>query len=269
MKNEIPVRLVRAMQAEIEVDVEKRILKRAQFVTRKIASDGGIVIPDGINLKFFEQNPVVMYMHGRAASSGKFPVVGRSLSVVANELGMMSETQFADTELGREIAYLYGVNPGKEVYARGFSFGWETTEREVWTLETAKAWLGKDYDEGTTPDFVKRYNEVWVSKRSIMNEYSVVPLGADRDAISRAFIDANNRTAGLMLADMDLDLASRKLAEIEEMHGADRVRLGKLEQDIQALRRDGASAAARGDSEAVLRQAREMVDQLNEMRIGV
>lgn len=251
MKLEAPKRLERSMAVSIEVDVKERILKRAQFVTRRIASDGGIVDPSGINVRFFQENPVVLMMHGRLG--GGFPVVGRSISLKANALGMESETQFADTSMGRELAYLYGCNEKKEVYARGWSFGWDTTQMETWTLERAKSWLASDYDDAGVPEWVKRGNEVWVAVRSVMNEYSAVALGADKAALSRAF-GGGVRLAGELLTDMDLHEATRMLAEVRNEQNAERSRIEKLEHDIQALRGEGASAAARGDSEAIVRE---------------
>jgi hypothetical protein len=250
MKPEIPKRLERAMGATVEVDVKERILKRALFVTRKIASDGGIVDPAGINIKFFTENPVVLMMHGRLDG---FPVIGRSVSLKSNSLGMESETQFADTAMGRELAYLYGVNEKKEVYARGWSFGWDTSQMEIWTLEHAKSWLGSDYEEAAVPEWVKRTNEVWVAIKSTMNEYSAVALGADKAALSRAF-GGGVRLAGELITDMDLHEATQMLAEVRKEQNAERSRIEKVEHDIQALRGEGASAAARGDSEAIVRE---------------
>jgi len=252
-----PARLERVMNQTIDVDVDSRILKRALFVTRSIASDGGIVVPEGINVKFFEQNPVVLLRHGR---DGGFPVVGRSLNLKPTAEGMESETQFADTELGREIAYLYGVNQEKEVYARGWSFGWDTLEMETWTLEHAKAWLGSYYDEDVVPPAVKRWDEVWVALKSVMNEYSAVPLGADKKALSRAHSEHGIRIAGEMLTTMDLEDATTRLLELEKKEAISRERFEKIERDIQALRRDGASAAARGDSEALVRELTDLTE---------
>ncbi len=268
-KIEIPQRLIRVMGAEVEVDVEKRILKRALFVTRNIASDGGIVVPDGISVKHYEENPVVLLMHGRTE---RFPVIGRSLGMQAVRAGIESATQFADTEIGRELAYLYGVNKDKEVYARGWSFGWETIEMETWTLEHAKQWLGADYDDELVPPFVKRWDEVWVALKSRMNEYSAVALGADKKALSRAFADKNVRLAGELVADLDLHEAATALkrvkTEFEVFRSETGTRIEKLESDIQALRGDGASAAAKGDSEAVRLAVLSMAEQLRARRQG-
>jgi len=258
-KIEVPERLERAMGADIDVDVSKRILKRAVFVTRNIASDGGIVVPDGISVRFYETNPQVFLIHNRRATNGvTFPVVGRSLNLTRTDQGMESETQFADDPdgVGRQIAYLYGVNEDKEVYSRGWSFGWETLERETWTLDHAKQWLGKDWDEELVPDFAKRWDEVWVALRSQMNEYSVVPLGADKLSLSRAFEQKGIEIAGDMVARMDLTEAHHELESIRNKIATEEVR--RLTLGVQALLRDGAAAAKRGDSAAILAEIKEL-----------
>lgn len=261
MSNLHPERLVRAMQGKVEVDVARRVIKRAVFVTRGIASDGGIVDPAGINTDFFQQNPQVLAAHGRDSSS-RSPVIGRSLSLRATANGMESETQFADTELAREYAYLYGVNDAGEVYMRGWSFGWTSQDVEIWPLERARSWLGADYDDNLVPGHVKRRGEVWVCRRCVMNEYSAVASPADRMALSRAMGDGI-RTAGSMLADMDLDEAMGLIRDLQNTHTEQEKRIAKLEQDIKALRGDDAAAATRGDSAAVLKELREWHSELS------
>lgn len=258
-KREAPERLVRAMGAEVEVDVASRTLKRALFVTRAIASDGMIVVPDGINVRFFQENPVVLAIHGR---TDKFPVCGRSLGMKGTREGMESVTQFADTELGRELAYLYGVNEKREVYARGWSFAWSTKKYETWTVEHAKQWLGADWDPALVPEWVVRNDMVDVVLECVMNEYSAVPLGADKKALSRAYGEAGNRTAAAWLADLDLTEALDLIRRLERQGETNKRKLEQLEQDIQALRRDGASAATRGDSDAILRELDGMIAQV-------
>jgi len=267
MPGTIPERLVRMMGTDVDVDVTKRVLKRAGFMTRGIASDGGIVIPGGIEVKFYETNPQVFLRHGYTDAVA-FPVVGRSLGLTQTPAGMESETQFADDPdgLGRQIAYLYGVNEDKEVYSRGWSFGWRTLEQEWWSLSKAQDYLGADYDEDLVPDWALERGEVWAAIRSLMNEYSVVPLGADRKALSRAYADKGVRLAGDLVAGMDLATATRQLGELKEQREADRMRLDKLESDILALRRDGASAVARGDTDALCTALEDMLSMVREQR---
>lgn len=253
-----PERLVRAMEGEIEVDLAGRILERAQIVTRRLAADGGIVLPDGISVRFFEKNPVVLARHG-ADGDAHSPVIGRSLALARDARGIVSRTQFADTALGREYAYLYGVNEAREVYARGWSFGWTTVEAEFWPLEQARAFLREDWDEELVPAFARKNDEVWVARRSIMHEYSAVALGADKAALSRAWTEKNVRAAAQMLAAVELDEAVALAAALKGEIGAQEARLAKLEADIQALRGEGAAAAVRRDSAALLEELRGLV----------
>ena len=248
-----PDRIVRAMSDKVEVDVKARTLKRAVFVTRYIATDGGIVVPAGINVKPYTENPVVLSMHGQGAG---FPVVGRSLGLKATADGMESVTQFADTPAGRELAYLYGVNDAGEVYARGWSFGWDNVAVETWTLDRALATI-PDQDPETIPAWVRRENAVWVAVKSVMNEYSAVPLGADRKALSRAWSGGVD-LAGRMIAALDLNDAQNELAAMRAKMECQQTVIERLERDIQALRRDGTAAAARGDSAEVLNQVRRL-----------
>lgn len=243
-------RMIRMMATEIEVDVAQRILKRATIVTRGIASDGGIVDPAGIVVRFYQENPQVLAMHGFITGEHS-PVIGRSLGLVPTAFGMESQTQFADTELGREYAYLYGVNEKKEVYSRGWSFGWNTTEIETWPLAKARAWLGADYNEDLLPRHVRERGEVWVAKKSVMNEYSAVAMPADRKALSRAMADGI-RTAAALVSEIDLSAALAAIAELRETHLQDQARIARLEREVLALQGDGAGAALRGDTSAIL-----------------
>lgn len=243
-----PARLERAASAET-IDLEARTIE-ATVATRLLARDGGIVQPRGIVTRAFEANPNVLAMHG--GISGKFPVVGRCVALQVNDRGVLARTQFADTEIGREIGYLYGINPKKEVFCRGWSFGWNTLQMRVVTLDEARTLLDSDWDEELVPAMCRRFNEVWIAERSEMLEYSPVPVGADRAALSRAFSDGV-RAAGELVAHLDLKQASEELTDLKREHGDLSARVERMEKQIQALCRDGAAAAARGDSAGLLK----------------
>lgn len=259
-----PERLLRAMEPEIDVDLAARILRRARFVTRRLASDGGIVDPQGINVRFFQANPVVLARHG-LSDEVRSPVIGRSLGLSATRDGMESMTQFADTDLGREYAYLYGVNEKREVYMRGWSFGWTTVEMDWLPLAQARSWLGADWDDDLVPPAVRSTGEVWLARKTILNEYSAVPVGADRAALSRAWTEGV-RLAGGLIADLELRDATTLLKTLQEQTETDRARLAKIEAEIQALRRDGAAAAARGDSAELVAEIRALTLEMDQRR---
>lgn len=248
----LPARLVRMMTGEPQIDLEKRTVN-CTVTTKLLARDHGIVLPEGIITKFYEQNPVV-----RAEHYG--PVIGRSLGLTKTPLGMDSITQFAETDTGLDYAYLYGCNEKHEVFMRAWSFGWRSLVTEIWGLDRARQYLGSLWDDETAIGV----NDVWVSVRSEMNEYSVVPVGADREALSRAF-GGGVRSAGAIIAGMDLTAAQRQLQTLEDTfkdfvktQEDVRTQIAQLQKDIQALRRDGSAAAARGDSAEILNAVREL-----------
>jgi hypothetical protein len=194
----------------------------------------------------------------RAEHNG--PVIGRSLGLTKTPLGMDSITQFAETDTGRDYAYLYGCNEKHEVFMRAWSFGWRSLVTEIWGLDRARQYLGSLWDDETAIGV----NDVWVSVRSEMNEYSVVPVGADREALSRAF-GGGVRSAGAIIAGMDLTAAQRQLNTLEDTFKEFvktqedvRTQIAQLQKDIQALRGDGSAAAARGDSAEILNAVREL-----------
>ena len=253
----IPERIVRAMDGTPEWDKENRILP-AQVMTRGLARDGGIIVPEGIVERFYEENPVVLARHGRDGAQGS-PVIGRSLGLEHTPRGMRSVTQFAETDLALEYAYLYGMNDGDEVYMRAWSFGWNNLELEWWSIERTKKWLGADWDEEVVDYITRKYDEVWASTRSEMLEYSAVAVGSDREALSRAF-GAGVNTAGNLIAQMDLHAARRELARLTGV--VVRQQVESLTRRIQALSRDGAAAARRGDSAGVLAEIRGLTERL-------
>lgn len=264
MKNkiEVPERVVRMSAGDPTIDVAKRTIECTPM-TRCLASDGGIIIPDGIVTRVFEANPVVLAMHAMSAGmSAKPPVVGRCLAFSTNKRGMVATTQFADTELGREYAYLYGVNEKKEVYMRAWSFGWTTTQMDFVSVDEARALLGTDWDEETVPPVVRKYGEVWIARKSVMNEYSPVPIGSDKKALSRA-AGEGIRTAWELIAGIDLKEAQ---AAIDELRNETNQKFEKLERDMLALRRDGAAAAARGDTAAFTNAIRIMAGSFKEQK---
>jgi hypothetical protein len=254
-----PVRLVRVANVNPEVDVKERTI-RSVVMTKTLARDGGIVIPDGIVTKYFEANPTVQALHGEGMSRNS-PVIGRSLGLSLIPSGMESVTQFADTELGREYAYLYGVNENGEVYMRAWSFGWRSIERAYWTIDEARTYLGDLWDQEILSVFDQRMNEVWVSVRSEMFEYSAVAVGSDRNALTRAFNDGV-RTAGDILQRLDLGEANQILRTLQTRFTGFESRVNKIEKDLQALMRNGSAAALDGDSAGILDELKQIKKEI-------
>jgi hypothetical protein len=253
-----PAELIReAAPRAAEVDLPARTVRNT-VTTRRLARDGGIVVPEGIVTRFFEQNPVVKIRHGLAEDARPL-VAGRALSLTRTRDGLDALTQFADNQLGREWGYLYGLNEGGEVYLRAFSFGWSTLEETVWDLEQARAYLGELWDEEAVSAFSRRYNEVWVATKSEMHEYSVVEVGADREALMRAWREGGVEAAAGIVSRIDLAAARADLDALKESHQASESRIARLEADMQALARNGKEAARPGNSSELRDELRELL----------
>lgn len=249
---------VRLMQREIDVDLEKRILRRCVVATRSLAGDGYIISPEGIDFAQYRENPVVLAQHGKVVLDSP-ATIGRCLAIEVSRDGFVTETQFADTRLARDYAYLYGVNATKEVFCRAWSINVKVQESEQISFDQAQAIAGELWDEALANSLRQEMPAVHVARKSRLEEYSAVALGEDRKALTRA-AEAGIEVAGKMIFDMDLGAMQACVAELKRNEAAYSARLAKLEQEIQALRSEGASAAARSDSEAVLNALRSLRD---------
>jgi multidrug resistance efflux pump len=94
-----------------------------------------------------------------------------------------------------------------------------------------------------------------------MLSFAAVATGADKAALTRAF-SGGVATAGDILARMDLDEAGGELAALKTKMDEQSATIARLEREIQALRGEGASAAARRDSEAILQAVRDLAAML-------
>jgi len=255
------ITIVRAGNSVPDVDLENRILRNAVVSTDSLASDGWILLPRGIVFDKYMTNPVVLARHGYADTADPL-TVAKTLNLVPSDPALTAEVQFADTERGRDYAYLYGINPKKEVYMRGWSIRGPVLEEAGWTWDEAKAHLGSRWDENMAAQ-LKRWNTmVYVGLKTVLQEFSCVELPADRDALTRADKDGV-KTAGMLIARMDLSAAESQIADLklqianlkksteEEFL---RMELASLVKQAQALGSDGAAAAARGDTAELLRE---------------
>jgi len=241
--------VVRQAAAEPQMDADARTI-RSVILTDRVARDGGIVLPDGMDIAAYMRNPIVRENH-----TG--PVVGRclDLNVMAHEVEAV--TQFADNEKGRDYAYLYGLNPENEVFMRAWSARATVLEQQTWGYSKVMALLGTEFEPEELPPRQRQQRSVWVAVRSVLREYSVVPLGADRLALSRAF-DDGCETAGDVIARIDLADAQTEISLLRCSQEQLQRQLNTLEEQMQALRRDGAAAAKRGDSAALLAEVRSL-----------
>jgi len=258
---QVPEELTRfAGEKARDVDLARRTVRNT-VTTKAIARDGGIVLPGGIITRFFEENPVVKIRHGMAWEESRPLVAGRALELVPTADGLDAVTQFADNELGREWGYMYGLNEEGETYMRAFSFGWSTIRLEWWGRDRAMNELGKLYDPEVDSYWFDRYDEVWVAAKSEMHEYSVVEVGADRNALKRLWQEQGIRAARDVLTNMDLGEARKEIGQMRAKHDIMESRLRKLEQ-LTATGSDFAAEGARGDAAEVAGELRGLLDEI-------
>lgn len=238
-----------------DMDLENRILRRVVVATRRLATDGFIIEPAGIDLRQFLENPIVTADHdGGTGVLG--PVIARALELTTDAEGLVSQTQFAETELGREYAYLYGLNPKKEVYMRAWSIHGSILQRSSQGFGKARVLLGALWDQDLADQLMARgATGVSVAERFLMKSYAATKVGADRGALTRAHNDGI-KTAGTIAAALDLEEARGLIAGLrEELARRD---IEEFSRQVQALARDGADAARRGDSSALLEELRQI-----------
>ncbi len=247
----------------VEADEARRVVRNAVFATTGVASDGWIIVPSGIELDRFRKAPIVTARHleGGGDYETRSLVIGNALTLAATDMELTAEVQFADTEAGREYAWLYGCNPDRQAYMRAWSVEGPVLERGTVSWSEARKLAGGYFDETTAELLRKRASAVNVALRFELTAVAAVPAGADRGALTRA-LGGGNKTAGAILARIDLDEAREGLAALKGKFEDAEKRIAHLEHDLQALRGEGASAAARGDSEAICAEVRALTAML-------
>lgn len=239
----------------VDADLQTRTLRGVVFVTRGIAADGGVVLPMGLRTDIFEAGGgEVLARHGMATQEVRSPNIGRTVAMQMGERAGVAEIQFADTELGREYAYIYGVNEDKQPYARGWSFGWDPAETTTWGLAQAQRELGPDYDADLVPDSVLRKRSVWVTVRGVLREITATPRRADARALTRAWEKGGIREAARLAHDMQLREAGELVEKLKQEREIDRRRIAALERDVAALRGAASPSAALGDDGDVVQE---------------
>jgi hypothetical protein len=254
------IRFDTAFAREVDCDPEKRILRGAVFCTRGLAADGFIVLPEGLDLNQWQKDSTITDRHirQRRTDAGKPAVIAaaRSLTPSVNEL--LGEVHFADTKLAREYAHLYGCNPERQAYMRGWSVEGTILERSEISWDAARALAGNYWDATLAESLRRDIRSVKVAARFEVDNVAAAAKGADRNALTRALRDGVE-LAGDFLVEMDFTAATEKIAELKREMENDHARIEKVEREILALRRDGYAAAARGDTAAALQQLDEML----------
>lgn len=111
-----------------------------------------IVLPEGVDTKDYQKNPVVLLNH-----TSPLPI-GRNLWLKKEATGIKAKTQFADTDLGNDLMKLY-----RDGFMRAFSIGFKP--------------LKVNFDEQKR----KIYTE------SELYEYSAVTIPANQDALMLSY----------------------------------------------------------------------------------
>jgi HK97 family phage prohead protease len=152
---------------------------------------GDIIEQEGIDLKHYRKNPVVLWAHDYAT-----PPIGKSLWIKKQDGGLISKMQFADTAFAQEIFSLY-----KGGFLKAFSIGFIPKEFEP-----------IDKNEGMFG--ARRY------KKTEMLEYSAVPVPANPEALSLAMSKGLTLSASMTKAIEDAHIddieTSEEIKEKEE-----------------------------------------------------
>lgn len=237
-----------ALRPVAEIDLERRVV-RSVICTEDVADDGALVLVAGIDLERYRRNPVVLARHGGGRDGGAPTVVGRCLGLEVVGGALVAETQFADTPQALQWAWLYGINPEREAYMRGWSCKADILAGEVWGLAELRAHLGPRYDPDALPAETRRTGSVLAVRRSELIEYSCVEIGADRGALTRAADQGNHAAAGMLLRQDLMEARAALAAQGREMDVL-RERVRGVEELVRG--RDGRAAATPHDTARVL-----------------
>lgn len=231
---------------EPDIDLDNRILRNVVFMTAAIARDGLMLLVDKMRTDMFLKDPQVLGRHQVN--------IGRAIDLVITKFDVMASVQFADNQLGRDLAYIYGVNEQKEVFARGWSGSADIVDDEIWEIKRAQKYLGDLYDEELIPRWILRSGQVRVVTRSVLEEFSTTPKRADIHALTRAFTEHKIETAGKIVREIQTIEAEELIAELQRQREIDQERITSIERDIKVLRGEEPSPAMLDDCEGIVRE---------------
>ena len=138
----------------------KSIDKEAMTITAYVSTVtkdrmGEVLDPEGVDLRNYKKNPVVLWAHNY-----ELPPIGKAVWIKKDGQGVISKVQFAKTPFAQEIFDLYDGG-----FLRAFSVGF----------------VPKEYEDGDGDKKPRRTYKKWE-----MLEYSAVPVPANPDAITLA-----------------------------------------------------------------------------------
>lgn len=150
---------------------------------------GEIVNPYGMDSRNFRKNPVVLFGH----NSGKM-VIGKNLSLSVDEFGVKATTQFADTEIGREI---YRLN--RDGFLNAWSIGF-----------IPKKVIRQKLKEGDSKESFTVIDE-WE-----LIEYSSVVIPANPDSLNLLLKEIrSNEIKSLLVESMSVENLLKRIEQLE------------------------------------------------------
>jgi len=170
-----------------EVDKEKRTIITT-ITTAGIDRSGDIVRPDGVSLKNYRKNPVVLWMHGSGGmfSSGtpELPI-GKNLWIKPNNKGLVAKTQYANHELADKV-FEFRQSGFPLAQSIGFMIQESISKNKDGKKNTKfnnqlKDLVDKEWLEDKNVDKVDRIITKWE-----LLEYSDVIVPANPEALGRA-----------------------------------------------------------------------------------
>lgn len=137
----------------------------ARISTSAVDLDGEVLLPKGIVLDQYVNNPIVYFQHDHQS-----PPVGQNLWIKAAGKSVMAKTQFANNAFGNDLHQLY-----QERVLRAFSVGFPMRDAE-WHEPTEK-------ELQRNPEWAKA---IRVYTKWTLMEYSAVGLPANPEALATA-----------------------------------------------------------------------------------
>lgn len=147
--------LKRVFTGQIKSIDEKENTLTAYVSTGAVDRMNEVLDPQGIDLRNYKKNPVVLWAHDYSA-----PPIGKALWVKKDGNGIVSKVKFATTEFAKEIFELY-----KGGFLNAFSVGF----------------IPKEHQDGDGKKDPRRTYTKWE-----MLEYSAVPVPANPEALALA-----------------------------------------------------------------------------------
>jgi hypothetical protein len=166
-------KVIKAFPADVKVAEGERAVT-AIITTSAVDEVGDVVVPQGMNTKQFEENPLVYFAHEYYYKMGALPV-GKCVSIKRNNEQIEAKTLFAERpdSLPESEAWLPDIllNLYQQGVIRGFSVGFMP-------IETRPATKG---DKAKYGEAVRQ-----VISKSKLIEYSVAPMPANPEALATA-----------------------------------------------------------------------------------